>query len=199
MLARLLSTLPPLITAAIYFYALFDPLALGSERVKDLIVAVLAEIMIVLAVAVTSAARDDPHPLRSAAMFFVAMISFGLLFVSFFAMAFDAPWALLSFVWLALSAVLPAFLARANLAEKFRQLQNGAVVSVVALLAGVFIALTALQLTPFGFTPEAQAGLDLHAFGSGAFIDKPWTGIASGAFYFALVALSRAANLRLVG
>jgi len=198
MFARLLSTLPPLITAAIYFAALFDPLALGSERIRGLIVSVLVEIFILLAVIVTSASKDDPQPLRRAAMSFAGMCAFGLLFVSFFAMAFDAPWALMSFIWLSLSAVLPAFLVRANLAGRFSQLQNGAVISVVALVAGIFMALTALQFTPFGFTPEALAALDLQAFGTGAFIEKPWTGIASGAFYFSLVALSRAANLRLV-
>jgi hypothetical protein len=198
MFGRLFAALPPTLTAALYGVGLFAPLRLGSQRVADLIVAMLVEIFVIIAIAPTALALKGEHPFRQAAMTFAALSVFGLLFVAFFAIAFDAAWALLSFPWLAFSAFLPLLLSCAPLASKVRLLLNGTAVSGVALVVAYGVGVVLLAATPFGFTPAAIAALALPQNGSGAFLDRPWTAIGTGAAYFALIALARAFDLRLV-
>ena len=61
-------------------------------------------------------------------------------------------------------------------------------VSALAYIGGVFLT-AFVPLPSFGITPEVIA--NLHLTGSGLWIDKPWTVLAFGTIYFALLAWSK--------
>jgi hypothetical protein len=185
-LTRLLAAAPDAISAAIFLVAWVAPQTLGAAWVKNLMLTMLIEFIVIHSSGFYAGllATDDLKRRTRLAML-CGLSAFYLIFIVAFCLAFDSTWPLAAFAWLFLGRfahILTHPVADADAVSRLLALWAASVVSYIAgALFTVMVPLPAL-----GITPEFVAAMSLS--GSGEWIERPYTVLAFGAFYFAVQA-----------
>jgi hypothetical protein len=187
--ARLFAALPDALTALAYAWTWLQPLRFESGAVKTLMLVMLMEFLCVHSggfLGVTVLAPDVSRVKKSLAV--AGLGAFYLMFAAAFSLAFHAWWPVYTFVWLLGSRFALVWLSpRPREDETARQMSLWAL-SVAAYLAAVFAGVF-LPLPELGIQHELLPTLGLT--GGGLWVEKPQTVIASGAFYFSVMAWSK--------
>lgn len=187
--ARAFSALPDAITAATFLCAWIAPGLIGYERVRDLMLVMLIEFIVMHSGGMTSGILGMTDVSRTKrALSLTGLTMFYMMFVLAFSFAFSSTWPIWAFLWLFVSRFLQLFTSGAEMETKMQRMLGGWVISGMAYIAGVF-ATALIPLPRFGITPQVVEGM--HLPGSGLWIDKPWTVLAFGTFYFAVLAWSK--------
>jgi hypothetical protein len=188
-LGRLIAALPDALTCIAYAWTWLQPLRFDSGAVKTLMLVMLMEFLCVhsggfLGVTVLS----DGFTRLQKSFAILGLGCFYLMFATAFSLAFHAWWPVWTFVWLLGSRFALVWLSpvpREN--EVGRQMSLWAL-SVAAYLAGVFLGVL-LPIPELGITAQVMPALGLE--GGGLWVEQPQTVIASGTFYFAVMAWSK--------
>lgn len=186
---RVLNALPDTITSATFLCAWIAPGLIGYDRVRDLLLLMLIEFIVMHSGAFTSTilcAENVSRAKRAASL--AEFTAFYLLFVLGFSFAFGSTWPIWAFLWLFVSRFLLLFTSRAQTAAKVQRMFSGWIVSALAYLVGAFATIL-LPLPRFGINPQAIAAM--HLPGSGLWVEKPWTVLAFGTFYFGVLAWAK--------
>jgi hypothetical protein len=188
-IARAFAALPDIITSAAFWCAWIAPGTLGYPRVRDLMLLMLIEFIVMHSGGFTAAIFGMENISRTKrALFLAGLTAFYMVFVLGFSLAFDSIWPIWGFLWLFVSRFLLLFTSSAETPTKMRRMLVAWVVSALAYLSGaVFTAF--VPLPSLGITPEVIE--NLHLSGSGLWIEQPWTVLAFGALYFALLAYAK--------
>jgi hypothetical protein len=188
-LPRLLAALPDAVTAALFLIAWIEPSIPGPEYVKNLMLVMLIEFIVMHSSAFYSiiAADDGDSPIKRS-LFLIGLSAFYLTFVAAFAFAFDSTWPLFAFAWLFVSRFIHLWVHPAeNGAETGRMMALWGA-SAFAYLVGAF-ATAILPLPALGITPAFINSM--HLTGSGEWIERPYTVLAFGALYFGIQAWAK--------
>ena len=186
-LIGLLGALPDCVTSLIYLQAWRSPDLLGPTTVKNLMLAMLLEVFVVLAAGVYggSAARADQSTTRRL-LTFIAVTLVLLLFVAGFALAFsDSWWPVYAFLWLFGSRCLLLWLHPGQPRDNAFRSTMLCLGSLGAFILGAIIT-TYIPWPELGVTPEFVASMQLS--GEGVWIRSPQTVLVFGVLYFALIA-----------
>jgi hypothetical protein len=184
---RLFAALPDAITAALFLVAWVDPERLGAEWVKNLMLVMLIEFVVMHSSGFYAmlAGMDDASRSKRLLML-TGLTLFYLAFIAAFAFAFHASWPLFAFGWLFLSRFMHILLrAGQAAADEAGRLLMLWVASGASYLAGA-LATVLLPLPALGLNPPFVA--TMHLEGSGEWIERPYTVIAFGLLYFAVQA-----------
>lgn len=189
LLARAFSALPDTITSVMFLCAWIAPAALGYQRVRDLMLLMLIEFIVMHSGGFTAGILGAENVSRSKrALSLAGLTVFYMVFVLAFSLAFSSTWPIWAFLWLFVSRFLQLFASSAQMEVKLRRMTGAWIVSALAYIC--LAVLTALVPLPaLGITPQVIA--DLHLSGSGLWIEQPWTVLAFGALYFAVLAWSK--------
>ena len=186
---RLFAALPDALTCIAYLWTWLQPLRFDSDAVKTLMLVMLIEFLVVhsggfLGVTVLS---DGTSKLRKS-FALLGLGCFYLMFAAAFSLAFDAWWPVWTFLWLLGSRFALVWLSpipRESEADRQMALWG---LSVAAYLGAVFAGVF-LPLPELGIRHELLSSFGLT--GGGLWVEKPQTVIASGAIYFAIMAVSK--------
>jgi hypothetical protein len=184
-LGRIPAALPDIVFAGAFLITWISPFELGPDAVKNLMLTMLLEFLVMHSGAFIGRIALAPGGSRLGKS--LGVLGFGAfytLFVLAFVKAFGTWWPLWNFLFLLASRFASIwFVPSADHAAR----QWGLWIwSVLAYLLGCFATIV-LPLPALGLTPEAVASL--HLKGRGLWIDHPHTVIAFGAFYFSAMAL----------
>ena len=185
-LPRLLAGLPDAVTAALFLIAWIEPSIPGPEYVKNLMLVMLIEFIVMHSSAFYSviATDDSDSPIKRSLML-IGLSAFYLAFVAGFAWAFDSTWPLFAFAWLFVSRFIHLWIHPAQSGAEGGRMMALWGASAVAYLVGAF-ATVMLPLPALGITPEVISSM--HLPGSGEWIERPYTVLAFGALYFSVQA-----------
>jgi len=188
-LPRLLAATPDAITAAIYFTAWIAPSVLGPQYVKNLMLVMLIEFIVMHSGAFYAgiASIADISRLRRLLML-TGLSLFYTAFILAFSAAFDSTWPIFAFAWLFASRFLHILLRPEQGPAETAQMMGLWVTSVAAYIFGA-LGTVMLPLPALGITPEFIASMQLT--GSGEWIERPYTVLAFGALYFSIQALAK--------
>ena len=181
-IARLLGTLPDLLTAAACIVVWISPFAFGTDGVRTVVLMLLMEFLLVHGTGFfTAIAFADTVAKYKRLLLMAGLLCFYALFLLAICALFDATWPVWIFLWLVLSKVAWIFLSsRDRVQEAQRQLQAWAF-STAAYLGAVFGGLL-LPLPRLGLTEAVVPQLGLP--GSGEWIERPHTAVAGMAMYY---------------
>ena len=196
-LVRAFNALPDLITSATFLCAWIAPGLIGYARVRDLMLLMLIEFIVMHSGAFTAVVfgMQDVSRIKRA-LSLAGLTAFYLMFVLGFSLAFGSTWPIWAFLWLFVSRFLQLFTSRAQMEAKMQRMLGNWIVSGMAYLAGAF-ATVFLPFPKFGITSQVIA--DMHLPGSGLWVEKPWTVLAFGTFYFGVLAWAKLKPITLVG
>lgn len=188
-LPRLLAGLPDAVTAALFLITWIDPSIPGPEYVKNLMLVMLIEFIVMHSSAFYSliVADDGNSPIRRSLML-IGLSAFYLTFVAGFALAFDSTWPLFAFAWLFVSRFIHLWIHPAQSGAEAGRMMALWGASALAYLFGA-IATVMLPLPALGITPEVI--VSMHLPGSGEWIERPYTVLAFGALYFSVQAWAK--------
>ncbi len=191
-IARWASALPDAVTSAFFLSVWIAPTWLGASAIRTGMLMMLVEFILLHASAMLGSmlmeSEQDPGLRRSRLRAIAALGGFYLLFVAAWSYQFHAWWPLLAFGWLLLGKAWQAFQPLPGEARRQR-LQSDWAIGVMAYLAGAFLTV---------FMPVPRLGMnravvaDAGLPGGGLWVSQPQTVIAFGAFYFAVLALTKA-------
>jgi hypothetical protein len=188
-IARAFAAVPDAITSGAFFCAWIAPATIGYQRVRDLMLLMLIEFIVMHSGGFTAGILSAENVSRSKrALSLAGLTMFYMLFVLAFSLAFSSTWPIWGFLWLFVSRFLQLFTSRAETDVKMQRMLGAWIVSVLTYLGGAFFT-AFVPLPALGITPEVISAL--HLQGSGLWIEQPWTVIAFGAFYFAVLAWSK--------
>ena len=183
LIARMVGAVPDALTAVIFLVAWVAPTALGPPWVKDLMLTMLIEFIVMHSgVFYASIIGGSAQARATRSLFLVGLTAFYMLFIIGFSLAFKSTWPIVAFGWLFVSRfaniwIHPQLSERATAAVASQW-----AASAIFYIVGVFATLL-LPLPSLGLTREFVASM--HLTGSGVWIDHPHTVIAFGALYFA--------------
>lgn len=191
LMQRLLAAGPDTLTSAIFLLAWIAPGFLGATRVKDLMLTMLIEFIVMHSSAFYAgiAGMTDVSRLKRLGLI-TALSAFYLIFVLGFSFGFHSTWPIWAFAWLFVSRFMHLWTSTATSAENTQRMMSSWVISALAYLGGVFATII-LPLPALGLTPAAIAALQIPKNMSGLWIDKPWTVMAFGVLYFGVLAWSK--------
>lgn len=183
-LERPLAALPDGVSAIVFACLWLFPLAFGEAGVRNAMLVMLVEFILIHATAFLGAAAFAESASRTRR---VAMLAgFALLYLGFiaaFSAAFEAWWPFLAFGWLLLGKLRVIFHARDDAgAQGFPGLWA---LSALAYLGAVF-ATVFLPLPRLGLGTEVLPQLQLP--GSGLWVEQPHRVVAGGLLYFGVLA-----------
>jgi hypothetical protein len=188
---RVLAVLPDAVSATLFAWLWMLPLAFGPDGVRNAMLVMLVEFILIHSTAFLGAATSATNASRFRKVGLLA--AFGalyLVFIAAFAAAFDAWWPFLAFGWLLLGKLRIIFTAR--------DADGGGAAAIWAMSALAYLFAVFATL----FLPLPRLGLDeavlsqLQLPGSGAWIDEPHRVIAAGTLYFGLLAWIKWRNAR---
>jgi hypothetical protein len=187
--ARALAALPDAVTAAAYALAWWAPLHFGADTVKNLMLLMLIEFLVVHSGGfIGSTVLSDTLSRRAKSLTILGFGSFYMLFAGAFSLGFHSWWPTLSFLWLLLAKFASVWLMPLPRAAEVQRLTTQWGISVLFYLLAVFVGVL-LPLPRLGLGADTVPMLGLT--GSGLWIEQPHTVIASGMIYFAAVAWSK--------
>ena len=180
---RMFAALPDAATSAIFLTAWIAPGALGPMWVKNLMLTMLIEFVVMHSGAFYFAivSGDGSRVMRSIRL--IGLTAFYGAFIVAFSFAFKSTWPLFAFGWLLVSRF--ASLWTNQSAAKRELMSRTWIRSLLYYLGGVFATLL-IPLPQFGLTHAFVASMQLS--GSGLWIEKPQTVIVFGALYFGALA-----------
>jgi hypothetical protein len=186
---RLFAALPDALTCLAYCWTWLQPLRFNSDAVKTLMLVMLMEFLCVHSGGFLGATvlADDVSKMKKT----LSIAGFGcfyLMFATAFSLAFHAWWPVFTFLWLLGSRFALVWLSPMPRKDEIGRQMSLWALSVAAYLAGVFLGVI-FPIPELGITPQVISSLSLE--GSGLWVEKPQTVIASGAFYFAVMAWSK--------
>lgn len=182
LLSRLFAALPDAITSALFFSAWIAPSVLGPAWVKNLMLTMLIEFVVMHSSAFYAALSSDSSrsPMkRSLAL--IGLTAFYLIFIAGFSFAFESTWPFFAFGWLFVSRFIGLWTRPKNATQASALMASSWAASAMFYLGGVF-ATVIIPLPTFGLTPDFVASM--HLSGSGLWIEHPQTVIVFGALYF---------------
>lgn len=186
---RAFNALPDTVTSATFLCAWIAPGLIGYDRVRDLLLLMLIEFIVMHSGAFTSVTLGAENVSRTKrALSLAGLTAFYLMFVLGFSLAFGSTWPIWGFLWLFVSRFLLLFTSSAQMTTKMQRMFGGWIVSAIAYLGGVFATII-LPLPRLGITPQAIAAM--HLPGTGLWVEKPWTVLAFGTLYFAVLAWAK--------
>lgn len=186
---RAVSALPDAITAAAYAIAWFAPLGFGQDTIRNLMLLMLMEFLVVHSGAfIGTTVLSDKLGRGAKSLSILGFGAFYMLFAGAFSLAFHSWWPALSFLWLLLAKFALVWLAPVPRALEARRMTTQWGISVLFYLMAVFVGVI-LPLPRFGLGADVVPMLGLG--GSGLWIEQPHTVIASGLIYFAASAWSK--------
>ena len=181
-IARLLGTLPDLLTAAACIVVWISPFAFGTDGVRTVVLMLLMEFLLVHGTGFfTAIAFADTVAKYKRLLLMAGLLCFYALFLMAICALFDATWPVWIFLWLVLSKVAWIFLSSRDRAQEARQQLQAWAFSTVAYLGSVFAGLL-LPLPQLGLTDAVIPQLGMS--GSGLWVDHPHTAVASLAMYY---------------
>ena len=180
---RAFAALPDAVTSAIFLIAWIAPQALGPVWVKNLMLTMLIEFIVMHSGAFyfAIASADTSRVMRS--FYLIGLTAFYGGFIAAFALAFKSTWPFFAFGWLFVSRF--ASLWTNQNAGRRELMSRTWIVSLLYYLGGIFATIL-IPLPQFGLTPEFVASI--HLSGRGLWVEKPQTVIVFGAFYFGALA-----------
>ncbi len=184
--SRVFAALPDAVTSAIFLTAWIAPDVLGPVWVKNLMLTMLIEFIVMHSGAFYAAVAASSGSRLQRSMMLTGLTAFYGIFIAAFSFAFKSTWPLFAFGWLFVSRF--AGLWTHEDATKRELVSRAWAMSVVFYLLGVFATIF-IPVPQLGLTPEFVASM--HLSGSGLWIDKPQTVIVFGAFYFGALARFR--------
>lgn len=194
---RVLAVLPDAVSAGAFACLWMFPLAFGTSGVRNGMLVMLVEFILIHSTAFLGAAAfaESASRLRRVGL----LVGFGALYLGFiaaFSFAFDAWWPFLAFGWLLLGKLRIVFDARDRNGDGKGGVHAMWAISALAYLASVF-ATAFLPLPRLGLGAAVLPQLQLP--GSGLWVEQPHRVIAAGALYFGLLAWGKwyAARARL--
>lgn len=188
---RLLAALPDALTSMLFLIAWIAPGFLGPRRVKDLMLTMLIEFIVMHSSAFYMGIVNAEDLSRAKRLLAITGFSaFYLVFVLGFSLGFHSTWPIWAFGWLFLSRFLHVWTTKSEASETMQRVATLWLISGVTYLGGVFVTVF-LPLPALGLTPAAIAALEIPRNMSGLWIEKPWTVIAFGMLYFAVLAWSK--------
>ncbi len=186
---RFFNALPDAITAGYFLILWVQPLAFGDHGVRNGMLIMLVEFIVVHASGFLGAVAFGDILSRSAKIRSLCGFAvFYLLFIAAWSYAFQAWWPFVAFAWLWVGKAVVALDKRLPTPERMMRIMSGWALSVVFYLAGTFTSIM-LPIPKLGFSGLDPSRLDLP--GSGEWIDKPFTVMAFGVMYFSLLAISK--------
>jgi len=187
--AGVLQAIPDAALAAAFALAWARPDIAAPWLVRDLVLVMLYEFIVVHSTGFMGAAWFAATGRRGRVLMVLGLGLLYTLFVGGFAAAFGTWWPLLAFWGLTLNRALPMLLRQARPGEEGALVLRTWVAGVIFYLG--FTALTVVaDVPPLGLTPDVAAAVDLP--GGGLWIDEPHRALAFGSLYFAATALSGA-------
>ncbi len=185
-LPRLLAGLPDAVTAALFLITWIDPSIPGPEYVKNLMLVMLIEFIVMHSSAFYSViASDNGGPRIKRSLCLTGLSVFYLAFVAAFAFLFDSTWPLFAFAWLFISRFIHLWVNPAQSGAEAGRMMTLWSTSALTYLTGA-IATVTLPLPEFGITPDVIRSM--HLPGSGEWVDRPYTVLAFGTLYFSVQA-----------
>jgi len=185
-LPRLFAAAPDAITAAIFLTAWIAPTLLGPETVKNLMLTMLIEFIVVhssVFYAGISAVEDIARVKRM--LMLLGLAAFYMMFVVAFAFAFDSTWPIFAFGWLLLSRFAHLWTHPVPGSRETERMMLTWGASCATYVLGA-LATVVLPLPALGVTPDFVTSM--HLSGSGEWIERPQTVLAFGFLYFAVQA-----------
>jgi hypothetical protein len=185
MLSRAALALPDAMSSGAFLLLWIAPFALGPHGVRNALLLMIVEFLLIHAAAMLGASLEDSHRGRGAKA--RSLLGFGLfygMFIAAFALIFEAWWPVLALLWLLGSKLLRLFdLLRSEDAHARRVADWG--LQAVVYLLGAFATLF-LWLPELGLGGLSQTDLDLP--GEGLWVEQPHRVLAFGALYFGALA-----------
>jgi len=188
-IGRLIAAIPDALTSAVFVYAWVMPLDWRPDLVKQLMLTMLIEFLVVHSsgfFGVTIYSSDVPRLRKTLVV--AGFAGFYFMFVGGFCLAFHETWPLYAFGWLVFSKFLIVWTSPRPHAEEVGRQTAMWAASALYYLAGAF-ATAFLHVPQLGITDAVRPELGLS--GGGLWIDQPQTVIAFGALYFALLSLTK--------
>ncbi len=191
-IARWASALPDAVTSAFFLSVWIAPAWWGAGAIRTGMLMMLVEFILLHATAMLGSMllqSDGDRDKRRHRLALVASLGgFYLLFIAAWSYQFRAWWPLLAFGWLLLGKAWQAFQPLPGEARR-RRMQSDWAIGAMAYLAGVFLTVF-VPVPRLGMSGAivAEAGLP----GGGLWVSQPQTVIAFGAFYFAVLAITKA-------
>jgi hypothetical protein len=181
---RLLAALPDATTAAVYLTAWVAPSIVGAEAVRNLMLTMLIEFVVMHSGAfyggISSVAKIGR---ATRVLMLTGLTAFYMMFVFAFSLAFDSTWPIFAFLWLFLCRFFHVWMHPSQSSEETARTTGLWAASVATYIFGAF-ATVMLPLPALGITPEFIASM--HLSGGGEWIERPYTVIAFGLIYFSV-------------
>jgi hypothetical protein len=185
-LPRLFAALPDAITATIFITAWVAPSVPGPEAVKNLMLTMLIEFIVVHSSAFYAGIAASSDVARAKRMLLMlGLAAFYMMFVFAFALAFDSTWPIYAFAWLLLSRFWHLWMHPSQASRETERMMMLWAASCGTYVFGALIT-AVLPLPALGVKPEFVASM--HLSGSGVWIERPQTVLAFGLLYFAIQA-----------
>ena len=174
--------------AGVFLVAWIDPAYVGPHYVKNLMLVMLFEFIVMHSSVICGAIVSQDGISRWVRMLLLLGVTAGYAaFVSAFAYAFHSWWPVGVFGYLFLCRFMHLLTSPADPDGKRASAGKVWVASALAYLGGTFFTLI-VPLPRFGITPEVIAAMQFPHNMSGEWVDKPWIVLAFGAIYFAMQA-----------
>lgn len=185
LLHRLVAAGPDAVTAAVFLTLWISPFAFGDSGVRNALLVMLIEFVLVHAAGFLGLLLLDPTTPRGRRVLALAgFAGFYLLFVGAFMLAFGEWWPALVFGWLVLGK-FAAIVGNRGAGDAQAALWG---LSALAYLLGAF-ATVLLPLPRLGVEAAVVGQLGLP--GSGLWVEQPHRVLAFGFLYFGLLALAK--------
>lgn len=187
--SRLFAASPDAATAAVYALTWWNPFQFGDSAVKNLMLLMLMEFLVVHSGAfIGMAVLSDRASRKSKTLAIVGFGAFYMLFAGAFSAGFNSWWPALTFLWLLLARFANVWLLPLPRAAEARRMISLWAASVLCYLGAVFVGILA-PLPRLGLHSDIVPALGLS--GGGLWVEQPHTVIASGLLYFAAMAWSK--------
>jgi hypothetical protein len=183
---RAFAAAPDAITASLYLVAWIAPTLPGPEAVKNLMLTMLIEFIVMHSsgfFAILAATGTASRGKRIALL--TGFTCFYLLFVLAFSIGFDSIWPIFAFAWLLLSRSMHIWTHPSQSDGETGGMFLLLAASLATYVIGAAVTVS-LPLPPLGITPDFVASM--HLTGGGEWIERPYTVLAFGAIYFAVQA-----------
>jgi len=184
-LPRVFAAIPDTITSAIFLTAWIAPSIPGTETIKNLMLTMLIEFIVVHSSAFYAGIVQTSESRIRNTLLMLALAAFYMLFVATFAFAFDSTWPIYAFAWLLLSRFVHLWTRPGPASRESERMMMMWSASCGAYVIGG-IATVMLPLPALGMTPDFIASM--HLPGGGEWIERPQTVLAFGTFYFGIQA-----------
>jgi len=190
-MAHALKAIPDLLNAALLLWLWVEPQRFGTEWFRAGVLTLLLEFIVVNASGPMAGLMYNPKTsARKRSLQVAALGAVYLVFISGYALGFDAWWMLGAFAWL-LFGKLQAIWTGAPPTE--RDLMHAGAswgLSVAVLLGTVLLSVT-VDVPQLGASPEFRDAAGFNAKGSSVYDAEPHRLLAGAVLYFALMGLCR--------